>query len=139
MIQASACNPQRYNTTAFASYFDPRTDLNITEATLNAFITSVTILALRLQTWTSLAPVNITEYRTVWHFSEHMLLVLPYALACGFALILPLIGTWALLENGVPAVDGGFLQVMTSTRGRAEMEKRVVRHHVVGGAGAVEG
>ncbi|CAN9172212.1 unnamed protein product [Alternaria sp. RS040] len=37
------------------------------------------------------------------------------------------IAIWSLSRNGTPAADGGFLQIMTATRGNAEMERLVLR------------
>lgn len=40
------------------------------------------------------------------------------------------IGIRALKSNGVPALDGGFLQIMMATRGRTKMEKMVLADKV---------
>ena len=35
---------------------------------------------------------------------------------------------WSLNQNGVSAIDGGFLQVMTTTTGRTNMEELTIAH-----------
>ncbi|KAL1792233.1 hypothetical protein ACET3X_009984 [Alternaria dauci] len=144
MIEWSALNTQRYNITSVHNSgredpwdlnsfyeqtveenFDPRRDLNLSEAMLNEFLINVSISALTLDTWHVPYPVNITEYRTTYHFSRPINLIIPYALSLAFALVFIGIGIWSLVENGVPATDGGFLQVATTTTGRTEMAKLI--------------
>ena len=67
------------------------------------------------------------EYRTTYHFSRPMNLIVPYALSLAFALVLIGIGIWSLIANGVPTADGGFLQVATATTSRTEMDKLIER------------
>jgi hypothetical protein len=76
---------------------------------LNDFLTNVSISALTLDTWRVPYPVNITEYRTTYHFCSPIKLIIPYALSLGFGLLFVGIGIWSLVANGVPATDGGFL------------------------------
>jgi hypothetical protein len=35
---------------------------------------------------------------------------------------------WSLFQNGIPAADGGFLQVMMATRGDTQMERLVLKN-----------
>ena len=144
IIEWSAFNAQRYNVTSIYNTeiddavefgndynwiweedFDPRRDLDLSEDMLNEFLTNVSISALNLDTWRVPYPVNITEYRTTYHFSRPINLIVPYALSLAFALVSIGIGIWSLMANGVPATDGGFLQVATATTGRTEMSKLI--------------
>jgi hypothetical protein len=131
ILANSVFSAQRYNPSD-SSEFDPRKSLSLSEDTINAYLLNVSISALSLNTWRSPTPVNVTDYRTIYHFSAPMNLVLPYALSIVFALVFVVIGIWALVLNGVPAVHGGFLQIMTATRGRTEMERVVVEQCVKG-------
>jgi hypothetical protein len=144
IIEWSAFNTQRYNVTSIynteiddavefgSDYnwiwqedFDPRRDLNLSEGMLNDFLTNVSISALTLDTWRVPYPVNITEYRTTYHFCSPIKLIIPYALSLGFGLLFVGIGIWSLVANGVPATDGGFLQIVTTNTGRTEMERLI--------------
>ncbi|KAG9186785.1 hypothetical protein G6011_09893 [Alternaria panax] len=144
IIEWSAFNTQRFNFTSvhntgredpwdLASFYDqavqetydPRQDLNFSEAMINDFLINVSISALTLNTWHVPYLVNITEYRTTYHFSRPINLIIPYALSLGIALVFVGIGIWSLMSNGVPATDGGFLQIATTNTGRTEMERLI--------------
>jgi hypothetical protein len=103
-------------------------NLNITEASLNELLTNITISLLTLHMWTRPVTVNSTEYRNMYHFSRPLNLILPYVLCLGIGLIIVIVGLLSMWQNGVPATDGGFVQVMMATRGRTEMETLVLQH-----------
>jgi hypothetical protein len=107
--------------------FSPWTDINITEETLNAVLTNVTISALSLGIWWDTVPVTTTRYRNTYEFSQPLDLILPYSISLAIATGFVFIGIWSLVRNGVAAADGGFLQVMMATRGHTEMEKLVLK------------
>lgn len=141
ILDNSVFNPQRYNRTRNLDSLrgvDPRDGLNISEDMLNEFLTNVSISALSLDTWKERVPMNLTEYRGTYQFSRPRNLIIPYALAIGFALAFVGIGMWSLMQNGVSAVDGGFLHVVTATTGRTEMERVIVENHVEGDSVAKE-
>ncbi|KAF1842004.1 uncharacterized protein K460DRAFT_409441 [Cucurbitaria berberidis CBS 394.84] len=129
ILETSVFNPRRYNNTITTHEKDPRLDLYFDETALNDYITNITISALSLNIWKSLTPVKTTEYHSTYQFSKPINLILPYALSLALALVFVGIGTWSLVHNGVPAVDGGFLQILTTTTGRTEMEKLVEAQH----------
>jgi hypothetical protein len=95
---------------------------DITELTLNEYITNVTLSALSLDLGRAKIPVNVTEYRTTYEFSAPLNLILPYALCLAFCIVFVGLGIWSAAKNGVAAMDGGFLQVMATTSGRTRME-----------------
>jgi hypothetical protein len=64
----------------------------------------------------------------MYHFSRPLNLILPYSLCLGIGLVIVTLGLLPMWQNGVPATDGGFVQVMMATRGRTEMESFVLRH-----------
>jgi hypothetical protein len=97
--------------------FDPRTTLDITEDSINELLANVTISALSLDTWFANVTVKNTEFRNVYRFSFPLNLVVPYATSLAATLIFVMIGINALRLNGVPATDGGFLQILMTTTG----------------------
>jgi hypothetical protein len=103
-------------------------NLNITESSLNELLTNITISLLTLRMWTQPVTVNSTEYRNMYHFSRPLNLILPYSLCLGIGLVIVTLGLLSMWQNGVPATDGGFVQVMMATRRRTEMESFVLRH-----------
>ncbi|KAF2275424.1 uncharacterized protein EI97DRAFT_434264 [Westerdykella ornata] len=111
--------------------FDPR-QLNISEPSLNALLTNLTISSLSLGVDHADIPVTVSDHRNTYTFSDKVNFFVPYALCLGVALCYVGVGIWALLANGVPATDGGFLQIMMATRGRTEMEELVLREGLVG-------
>jgi hypothetical protein len=116
--------------------FDPRTSLDISEATMNALLANATISALLLNTWFGNITVKDTQYRNVYRFSHRINLLLPYGLCLGFTLIFVAIGLRALRGNGTSATDGGFLQVMMTTTGDTTMNREVGGASLRGGRNA---
>lgn len=107
-------------------WFDPRT-LNITEASINELLTNITISTLTLGLQRGIVPVTTTVYQNIYQYSDRLNFFLPYSLCLTCAFIFMVIGLRALIVNKVPAKDGGFLQIMMSTRGRTNIEKLVLR------------
>ncbi|KAH5159599.1 hypothetical protein HBH69_060440 [Parastagonospora nodorum] len=106
---------------------DHREDLELTEALLNDVLTNITLSAISLGTWWTMVPVNVTRYQSTYPFANPLSLILPYSICLTAAIIFAAIAIWSLLRNGIPAVDGGFLQIMTATRGNTKMEQLVLR------------
>jgi hypothetical protein len=122
MLEDSVLNTKRFGQNE--SYtFDPRTSLNITEASINELLANVSISALSLNTWYGMVSVNDTNYRNVYRFSQPLNFFLPYGLCLATALILVVLGLNALRLNGVPATEGGFLQILLTTTGDTELNK----------------
>ncbi|OAL55276.1 hypothetical protein IQ07DRAFT_627422, partial [Pyrenochaeta sp. DS3sAY3a] len=135
LLARSTFNTQRYNDTSGVSYeFNPE-DWTINEQSINDYLTNVTISTLSLDLGRNKTAVNVTEYRTIYEFSAPLNLIVPYALSYAIALAFVTIGIWSLHQNGVPAIDGGFLQVMSSTVGRTQMEDLVIASQRSGGKG----
>jgi len=150
-LQDSIFSTQRFNNThsvgnlrsAALSYcdpdvFDPRFHLLITEKSLNDLLFNITISMLSLDIWNESIPVTSTNFRNTYVFSSQLSFFLPYGLRLGFASVYAIIGIRALIINGVPAVDGGFLQIMMATRGRTEMEDIIVAKMANGPSGLSE-
>ncbi|KAJ8112754.1 hypothetical protein OPT61_g4949 [Boeremia exigua] len=113
------------NRNRFQTFFDPRGDLNLTEASLNDILANITISALSLNTWYDNVTVQETQYENVYRFSDPLNFFLPYGLCLGLTLVFVGLGLYALHQNGTPATDGGFLQLMMTTRGDTTMSQEV--------------
>ncbi len=86
-------------------------------------MTNLTIGALSLNLARNTTQVQITDNRNVYDFSAPINLILPYALCLALGTVFVALGIWCLVQNGTPAADGGFLQVMTTAIGRTRMEE----------------
>jgi hypothetical protein len=115
------------NTSSTTFVFDPVTDINPTEDLLNTLIYNITLSAFSLGTWKENVSVTTTLWHNAYRFSHKRNLVLPYSICLGIAIAFAVIAIWSLHQNGIPAADGGFLQVMMATRGDTQMERLVLK------------
>ncbi|KAF7674365.1 hypothetical protein GT037_007125 [Alternaria burnsii] len=106
---------------------DARTYINVTEDLLNSVLTNITISTISLGTWWDMVPITTTHYQSIYSFANPLNLILPYSIYLVAAITFAAIAIWSLSRNGTPAADGGFLQIMTATRGNTEMERLVLR------------
>lgn len=67
---------------------------------------------------------NATKLTTIniYSFSQPLNLILPYFLTLLVSLPFILVGGWALLRNGVSAMDGSFIQIITTSTGSAVLD-----------------
>jgi hypothetical protein len=110
------------------SKFSPLTDISPTEDLLNTLLYNITLSAFSLGTWKENVSVTSTLYRNTYQFSHKRNLILPYSICLSVAIVFAVIGMWSLFQNGIPAADGGFLQVMMATRGDTQMERLVLKN-----------
>jgi hypothetical protein len=101
--------------------------LNITEESLNNVLTNITLSAITLGTWWDMVNVTTTSYRSTYKFSNPLNLILPYSICMVIGTAFAAAAIWSLYRNGVPAADGGFLQIMMTTRGDTQMNRLVLR------------
>lgn len=97
---------------------------SVNEDILNRMLANLTLSAIpAFNLWS--ANVNQTRLLSAntYSFSRPLNLILPYYLTLFCALPLLILGFCALYANGVPATDGGFLQLLTTTRGSATLDK----------------
>jgi len=90
-------------------------------------LTKVTLSAISLGLWQETIPVNITRYQSTYLFANPLNLTLLYSICFVAASIFAGIAIYLVCRNGTPATNGGFLQIMTATRGNTEMERLVLR------------
>ncbi|KAK5988841.1 hypothetical protein PT974_10335 [Cladobotryum mycophilum] len=98
--------------------------VHITEHDLNDALANITISAISdFGLWTS--TVNVTERTaiTLYSFSKPLHLILPYGISLLCALPFIAIGFQALRSNNVPAIDGGFFQLLLTTRGSPTIDR----------------
>jgi hypothetical protein len=107
--------------------YDVLEDIHPSEELINELLYNMTISALSLGGGRDKVPVTTTVYRNTYQFSHRRNLVLPYSICLGIAVMFALIAMWSLRQNGIPAADGGFLQIMMATRGDTEMERLVLK------------
>lgn len=99
-------------------------DIVITEELLNEHLFNLTVSMMSaFGTWTTLT--NSTRYNTVnvYDFSSPLNLILPYFASLALAVPFIVLGLWALWKNGVSAIDGSFMQIVTTTTGSAVLDK----------------
>jgi hypothetical protein len=101
--------------------------LNITEDLLNDVLTKITLSAISLGTWWDKVNITTTHYQSTYSFAHPLNLILPYSICLAVSAFFAAIAIWSLSRNGIPAADGGFLQIMMATRGNTEMERLVLQ------------
>ncbi|KAI4616751.1 hypothetical protein J4E80_006026 [Alternaria sp. BMP 0032] len=127
-LQGTIFQTSRFDPKSLGSCYDAREDLEITEELLNNALTNITLSAISLGLWQETIPVTFTRYQSTYSFASPLNLILPYSICFVAASIFAGIAIYSLSRNGTPAADGGFLQIMTATRGNTEMERLVLRH-----------
>jgi hypothetical protein len=136
-LRGTALDTSRFNNAQFVQVddtsstmfsFDPSKDINPTEELLNTLIYNITLSAFSLGTWKENVSVTTTLYRNTYQFSHKRNLVIPYSVCLGVAIVFTAIAILSLHQNGIPAADGGFLQVMMATRGDTQMERLVLKN-----------
>jgi hypothetical protein len=110
---------------------DPNECIDLPEDLLNDVLTNMTLSAISLGTWWDMVPVTTTRYQSTYSFANPLNLIFPYIICLAAATLFAVIAIWSLWRNGMPAADGGFLQIMMATRGNTEMERLVVRERLM--------
>jgi hypothetical protein len=106
--------------------------LDIAVDLLNDVLTNITLSAFSLGTWWDMVPVTTTRYHSTYSFAGPLNLILPYSICLSAAIVFAVIAICSLWQNGIPAADGGFLQIMMATRGNTAMEKLVLQERLLG-------
>jgi len=127
-LRGTIFQTSRFDAGSQGPCYEAKSQLDITEELLNNALTNITLSAISLRLWQERIPVNITRYQSTYSFANPLNLILPYSICFPVASIFAGIAIYSLLRNGTPAADGGFLQIMTTTRGNTEMERLVLRH-----------
>lgn len=97
---------------------------DITQDKLNALLINTTLSSVPiLAMWTTNVEADRNLTTTEYAFSRPLNIAVPYGLLLGLALPFLVLGMWALCTNGVAAQDGGFFQILTTTRGSNKLEQ----------------
>lgn len=106
----------------------------INETSINAMLQDVvlSIISYQPNNWTTRVNQTRNETRNIYTFSRPLNLFLPYGLMLLGGLCAMSFGFYALKSNGVPATDGGFLQLFTTSQ-RSDTVDRIARGGCLGG------
>lgn len=74
--------------------------------------------------WNTTTAVTVDNFVNVYRFSRAADFYAPYSTAIVLALPIVLLGLWALRENGIPADDGGFTQLIIASAGSTSLVKK---------------
>lgn len=97
---------------------------NLDPSMIQSILTNVTLSVIaQYHAWPTSANVTRSQAHSKYVFSNPLNLLLPYFLSLGMILPLTIVGYWALCQNGVPARDSGFLQIVMTTRGNKELDQ----------------
>ena len=97
---------------------------NITQDLLNEYLLNMTsAIAMQYGLWPT--TVNATNHTmvNVYEFSQPLSLVLPYFITLFVALPFVVFGCLALFKNGVSAMDGSFIQIISTSTGSATLDR----------------
>ncbi|KAL5364351.1 hypothetical protein BJX96DRAFT_187700 [Aspergillus floccosus] len=105
----------------------------VNQTILNEMLVDITLSLIPFKNvWTTTVNQTRTQSVNVYAFSKPLNFILPYALTLSTGLCVLVLGYYSLYTNGVSAADGGFLQLLTTTRGSATVE-RAIRGACLGG------
>ncbi|KAH7342451.1 hypothetical protein BKA65DRAFT_291977 [Rhexocercosporidium sp. MPI-PUGE-AT-0058] len=107
----------------------PVIGFKITQDLLNEMLMNVTMSTITAYDfWNTTVNVTVDNLINVYKFSRPLNLIVPYSASLLIALPFIVLGLWALYQNGVPATDGGFIQLITTSTG-----SRKLRNAAAGG------
>jgi hypothetical protein len=107
--------------------FTNSTLFSVNEDILNRMLANLTLSAITtFNLWSTHVNQTRMMAANTYSFSHPLSLILPYYLTLLCALPLLILGFCALYANGVPATDGGFLQLLTTTRGSATLDSLAI-------------
>ncbi|KAG4423131.1 hypothetical protein IFR04_003768 [Cadophora malorum] len=95
----------------------------ITQDILNEMPMNVTMSTITAYGfWNTTVNATIDSFINVYRFSRPLNLIVPYSASLLVALSFIVLGLWALYQNGVPATDGGFIQLITTSTGSRNLQ-----------------
>ncbi|TVY80729.1 hypothetical protein LSUE1_G003442 [Lachnellula suecica] len=97
---------------------------NITQDVLNDYLFNITTSVMTAYgNWKTNANATQSTTINIYSFSQPLNLILPYFISLAVGLPFMLLGTLALFRNGVSAIDGGFMQIITTSTGSAVLDR----------------
>lgn len=95
----------------------------ISQDVLNDYLFKLTTSAmLSYGRWNTTTNATVFETINVYSFSQPLNLVLPYFTTLLISIPFIILGSLALIQNGVAATDGGFVQIIATTTGSAALD-----------------
>lgn len=73
--------------------------------------------------WNTTANATFLTATNVYSFSQPLNLIIPYFLSLFLAVPFLAVGMLALFRNGVSAIDGSFMQIITTSTGSAILDR----------------
>lgn len=96
---------------------------NISQDTLNGYLLNMTTsIMMAYGLWNTTSNATILTTVNVYSFSRPLNLILPYFVTLLAAIPFILLGTFALIRNGVSAMDGSFMQIITTSTGSSVLD-----------------
>lgn len=97
--------------------------MSITQDMINEALANITLsMMYTFPLWNTTVEANITTYINIYSLTSPLNLYLPYAFCLALAIPFLLLGANSLRLNGVTAIDGGFVQILTTTTGNRGLE-----------------
>ncbi|TVY44929.1 hypothetical protein LSUB1_G000574 [Lachnellula subtilissima] len=97
---------------------------SVSQEVLNDYMLNMTTsIMVAYGMWPTTANATISTPINVYSFSRPLMLLIPYFLSLALAVPFILMGVLALVMNGVSAIDGGFMQTITTSTGSAVLDR----------------
>lgn len=107
---------------------------SLSQDSLNAVLANISASAIsELNVWKARANVTKEQLVSTYRFSQPLNLILPYCIILLCSLPCIVLGFIALYSNGVPAIDEGFVQLLTTTRGSPALDNACAGGSLGGG------
>ncbi|CZR63529.1 uncharacterized protein PAC_13426 [Phialocephala subalpina] len=98
-------------------------DIPLSASILQSLLQNITISLLTLSNNNISTKVITSNYINQYQFHYPYLLAIPYALTLVGAFVFIIMGMMALVDNGISASSGGFLQLLCATRGSSVLNE----------------
>lgn len=97
---------------------------SVSQELLNDYMLNMTTsIMVAYEMWPTYANATISTPINVYSFSQPLMLLIPYFLSLVLAVPFILMGVLALVMNGVSAIDGGIMQILTTSTGSAVLDR----------------
>jgi hypothetical protein len=106
------------------TYFGSGPSYNITPDHLNQALFNLTLaIGYQIGYWNISTMISTTQMVNKYTFAAPLNFYIPYGVLLILSIPILVLAMISLYRNGVPAKDGGFLQVLMTTRGNKDLDK----------------